>query len=342
MDHKCGIDGIKNIIAVAAGKGGVGKSTVSVNLAMVLRDLGYSVGLLDADVYGPSICKMLGTTKVPSEENNQIKPAYAQGILHISLAFFEHILKSTVVRAPIANNIIEQFIHHTMWGALDFLIVDFPPGTGDIQLTLMQQMPFSFGIAVTTPQRVSMIDVEKAINMFIRMNVEVMGIIENMSYYEADKKKYMPFGEGAGDALSKQYGIDLLAQIPIDDKISYCCDKGESLFDTNSETKEMFYNIADKIKNFITQKKHKKHIEVEWHLNGKAFVITYSDGTSIVGKTKELQRRCPCIRCDEIKPPILDEVSILDVDEVGNYGLRFYFSSGCSKGIYTLDSLKKL
>ncbi|WP_068467378.1 Mrp/NBP35 family ATP-binding protein [Candidatus Protochlamydia phocaeensis] len=223
---------IKFIIAIAAGKGGVGKSSVTVNLALALRDQGYSVGIMDTDIYGPSIRKMLPEDRLPSQKGEIIQPALCAGIKMISMAYFRKEYEATAVRAPIANGLISQFIKNVAWGSLDFLLIDFPPGTGDVQLTLSQQANLTGAIMVTTPQEVAILDVRKAIYLFEQVKVPILGIVENMSYYtspQLDEPLYL-FGRGGGERLAKEVGAPFLGGIPIDPDLCACGDKGQSLF----------------------------------------------------------------------------------------------------------------
>lgn len=221
-----------HVIAVAAGKGGVGKSTVTVNLARALRLAGYSVGIMDTDIYGPSIRKMLPEDEMPVQKGEKITPALCEGIRMISMAYFRQENEATVVRAPIANGLIHQFIHNVEWGVLDYLLIDFPPGTGDIQLTLSQKANLSGAIMVTTPQDVAVLDVRKAMHLFELVNVPIIGIVENMSYYQespASMRNYI-FGKGGGERLAQEVGTPFLGAIPVDSAISHCGDAGTSLF----------------------------------------------------------------------------------------------------------------
>jgi ATP-binding protein involved in chromosome partitioning len=228
---------MKFIVGVAAGKGGVGKSSLTVNLALYLQKMGYSVGIMDADVYGPSIRKMLPEDALPHpcEDNpNKIVPAQKNGIKLISISYFlSREDQAVIVRAPIVNSVIKKFFHSVEWGELDCLLIDFPPGTGDIQLTLMQEGSLSGGLVVTTPQEVALQDVSKAIALFHQMQVPVLGLIENMSYFQdpLSAQRYYPFGKGGGNRLCQREGIPFLGAIPIDEEISRCCDEGLSLFE---------------------------------------------------------------------------------------------------------------
>jgi ATP-binding protein involved in chromosome partitioning len=226
------LKGVKNIIAVASGKGGVGKSTTAVNLAFALRRSGAKVGLLDADVYGPSIPKMVKIdTKAMMAEGNAIVPPESDGIKLLSCGMFNDEDKATILRGPMAAGLIKQFLTQVNWGELDYLIVDYPPGTGDIQLTLAQMAPIAGAVIVTTPQEVALLDVRKAINMFKTMKVPVLGVIETMSYFICDgcDKKHFLFSQGGGDRLMKEYGVPLLAQVPIDPRIAAGADQGKPL-----------------------------------------------------------------------------------------------------------------
>lgn len=223
---------VKNTVAIAAGKGGVGKSTVTVNLALALRLKGYAVGVLDADIYGPSVRKMLPEEEMPQQKGEALYPAICQGIAMMSMAYFRKEHEAAAVRGPIAAGIISQFIKNVQWGGLDFLLIDFPPGTGDIQLTLSQQANLSGAILVTTPQEVSLNDVRKASHLFLQVNVPIFGVIENMSYYShpsSNEVVYL-FGKGGGERLAQELGTPFLGGIPVDPEISRCGDAGRSLF----------------------------------------------------------------------------------------------------------------
>lgn len=200
---------IKHCLAVAAGKGGVGKSTVAVNLARAFKQLDQQVGLMDTDVYGPSARKMLPEERLPTQKGEVIIPALCEGISMISMAYFRKDDEAAVVRAPIANGIVTQFINGVDWGNLDYLLIDFPPGTGDVQLTLSQKANLTGAVIVTTPQEVAIMDVRKAINMFSIVKVPIVGIIENMSAYY-DPKTGEPiylFGRGGGSVLRGKWGF---------------------------------------------------------------------------------------------------------------------------------------
>lgn len=229
---------VKNVIAVAAGKGGVGKSTVAVNLALALKKAGYSVGVMDTDIYGPSIRKMLPEDEMPSQKGETLFPAICQGIRMISMAYFRKQGEAAAVRAPIANGLVIQFIKNVEWGELDYLFIDFPPGTGDIQLTLSQQANLSGAILVTTPQEVALMDVRKAAHLFHQVNVPIVGVVENMSYYQPEGcEKVFLFGKGGGGRLAMENGIPFLGEVPIDPEICHCGDVGRSLFaDEKMET----------------------------------------------------------------------------------------------------------
>lgn len=223
---------IKNIIAIAAGKGGVGKSTLTVNLALALKTAGYSVGVLDADVYGPSIRKMLPEDRPPGQKGEMLIPAVCHGIYMMSMAYFRREEEPTAVRAPIANGLIMQFIKNVDWGDLDYLLIDFPPGTGDAQLTLSQQANLSGAIMVTTPQEIALMDVRKAANLFMQVKVPIIGVVENMSYYchPGDGQKVFIFGQGGGERLALELGVPFLGTVPIDPEICRAGDVGLSLF----------------------------------------------------------------------------------------------------------------
>ncbi len=231
-----GMKAVKNVIAIASGKGGVGKSTVAVNLAVALALEGYSVGLADADIYGPSIPTLTGTTdQRPGvdviDENTQVfEPLEKYGVKWISIGYFAKPEQALIWRGPMASNALKQLLQQTKWGELDFLLIDLPPGTGDIHLSLMQDLPLTGGIVVTTPQQVSVSDVEKCLNMFYHpnLNKKVFGIVENMAWFtpeELPENKYYIFGKGGAAKLAEKYNLPVLAEIPL---IQGVCDRGDA------------------------------------------------------------------------------------------------------------------
>jgi ATP-binding protein involved in chromosome partitioning len=246
---------VKNIIAVASGKGGVGKSTISVNLALGLKKLGARVGLVDADLYGPSIPTMLGLQgKRPQvqEVYGQMKilPLEAYGMQVISIGFIVEPEQAVVLRGPRLAGIIKQFFNEVMWSPLDYLVVDLPPGTGDIQLTLVQTVPVTGAIMVTTPQEVSVVDAVKAMNMFLlpSVNVPIIGVVENMSWFtpqELPDNRYYIFGQGGGSKIAQLAGTMLLGQVPLVQGIRESGDEGKPIVVRDgSMTKDAFLEIA--------------------------------------------------------------------------------------------------
>src|SRR5947209_4038871 len=213
------IPGVNHIIAVASGKGGVGKSTVAANLALALEQAKARVGLCDCDIYGPSISLMFGTRERPTaNEENQIIPIEQYNLKLMSMGFLLDDTSPAILRGPMVTRYTQQFLRQVDWGELDFLVLDLPPGTGDIQLTVVQTVALSGAIIVTTPQEVALIDARKAATMFEKVNVPVLGLIENMSYFAcpSDNKRYDIFGSGGGEREAKRLRVPLLGQIPID------------------------------------------------------------------------------------------------------------------------------
>ena len=269
------MSGVRHIIAVAAGKGGVGKSTLSLNLALYFSTKGAKVGILDADLYGPSLKKMLPEDILPLQHasiKERIIPAQSQGIKLISMAYFLNEGHAASVRAPIANGIIKQFLHLVEWENLDYLIIDFPPGTGDIQLTLIQEGCLSGAVIVTTPQEISLLDVSKAVTMFTEMQVPLIGMVENMSFYPIDEETVLyPFGKGGGERFAKESNTYFLGKVPIDPEISGCCDRGESIFALSPKGAAAlsFASIAEKVADQLDsfeklQQSHLKNFDMEW------------------------------------------------------------------------------
>jgi ATP-binding protein involved in chromosome partitioning len=224
---KLPIPGVQNIIAIGSGKGGVGKSTVAVNLAISLAKLGHAVGLLDADVYGPNVPLMMGVRDTPHAIGQRIQPLKAHGITLMSMGFLNPGDKPLVWRGPMLNSVIQQFLRNVDWGNLDYLIIDLPPGTGDVQLTLIQTTPLTGAVVVTTPSDVSLEDARKAVHMFEQVREQVFGIVENMSYLEHNGEKIYVFGKGGGARTAELMKVPLLAEIPLDPKTREGGDSGQ-------------------------------------------------------------------------------------------------------------------
>ena len=367
----------RRIIGIAAGKGGVGKSTLTVNLALALRTQGYKVGILDADLYGPSIRAMLPESQPPSQNGDQLIPAMSNGIAIMSMAFFKSKEQASVIRAPIASRLIGQFLNQVEWGDLDYLLIDFPPGTGDIQITLSQQASLTAALVVTTPQEIALLDVRKCIEMFDQVHIPIVGIVENMSYFIAPgtNEKLPLFGMGGGENLAKESGSAFLGQIPINPIIGQCLDAGKSLFHSqdpaSDHLKECFSKIAyeletqlDKLAtatkpfeiiwdqtgsktssdnalkpNLIREKTANMSIQSIKQVTDSSFMIEWSNGSILHYPLSLLQKHCPCAACAEGKKPNDPAVRAYKIRNVGRYAIQIDFSSGCSKGIYDFDML---
>jgi ATP-binding protein involved in chromosome partitioning len=218
LGDKISIEGVRNIIAVSSGKGGVGKSTVAVNLAVSLTLDGARVGLMDADVYGPNVPMMLGASDArPEVDGNKLVPVEAHGVKLVSMAVLQPGDKPMIVRGPILHGLVKQFLSDVKWGELDYLIVDMPPGTGDVQLSLAQLVPVQGAVLVTTPQDVAVADVRRALRMFETVAIPILGVVENMSYFIAPDtgNRYDIFGKGGGQKLAAMYGVPFLGSIPL-------------------------------------------------------------------------------------------------------------------------------
>ena len=231
---------VKNVIAVASGKGGVGKSTTSVNIAFALLQEGAKVGLLDADIYGPSVPIMLGNPKAQpsSEDQENMFPIEAFGLVANSIGYLIPADKATIWRGPMVSGALKHLINETIWPELDYLIVDMPPGTGDIQLTLSQQVPLTAVVMVTTPQDLALADAIKGIAMFEKVDIPILGLIENMSHYQCLNcgQQAHIFAEGGGKKLAAKYGVELLGQLPLDIRIRQHADGGKPLMIVESES----------------------------------------------------------------------------------------------------------
>lgn len=250
-----GIPGVTHIIAVSSGKGGVGKSTVSVNLATSLALEGAKVGLLDADIYGPNIPTMMGVTENPKlfmdpEKGEMFVPPMSHGVKVMSMGFLIQGDQPVIWRGPMLHNILSQFCNKVQWGDLDYLVLDLPPGTGDVQLSIAQMLPLTGAVIVTTPQEIALQDVRKAINMWDKVKVPIIGVVENMSHFTGDDgKKYYIFGQGGGELLAKKFNTKVLAQNPLVPEVREGGDAGKPIVMKNpeSESAKILRELAKKV-----------------------------------------------------------------------------------------------
>jgi ATP-binding protein involved in chromosome partitioning len=249
---------IKNFILVASGKGGVGKSTVATNLAMALSRAGHATGLLDADIYGPSLPVMMGRTESPrAGDDKQIIPPMKYGVKLMSIGYLVDPSQAMVWRGPMLAGAATQLVQDVAWGELDYLVVDLPPGTGDIQLTLAQKFKVTGAVLVTTPQKVALVDVVRAKTMFDKVRIQTLGLIENMSYFVAPDtgKRYDIFGYGGGEAAAKELGASFLGRVPIEPSVRECGDAGEPIVSAfpESESAKAFTAIAAEMVKHVNQ-----------------------------------------------------------------------------------------
>jgi ATP-binding protein involved in chromosome partitioning len=252
IGDKISVPGVRNIVAVSSGKGGVGKSTVAVNLAVCLAQDGARVGLMDADVYGPNVPIMLGVSDArPELEGNKLIPVEAHGVRLMSMAVLQPGDKPMIVRGPILHGLVKQFLSDVKWGELDYLIVDMPPGTGDVQLSLAQLVPVQGAVLVTTPQDVSVADVRRALRMFETVAIPVLGVVENMSYFIAPDtgNRYDIFGEGGGQRLAETYGVPFLGAIPLGIEVREGGDRGVPVVVSQPDSPQAraFRHVAEEV-----------------------------------------------------------------------------------------------
>ncbi len=248
QQHEDLIPEVKHVVAISSGKGGVGKSTVTANLAVALRLTGLEVGLMDADIHGPNIPMMMGVTEPPEKVGEKIRPAEGHGVKVMSMGFFVPDETPVVWRGPMVHGAIQQFFRDVQWGKLDYLLIDLPPGTGDVQLTLSQLVPLTGAITVTTPQEVALHDVRKGIMMFKKVNVPILGVIENMSYYVCSHcgERSEIFSHGGGERAAQKFEVPFLGSIPLDTAIRQGGDVGTPIViaDPSSPQAKVFRDIA--------------------------------------------------------------------------------------------------
>jgi len=245
------INGTKFTIAVSSAKGGVGKSTFATNLALALKHIGCKVGLLDADIYGPSIPKMFGIDEKPKSDGQKLDPIIKYGIQCMSIGFLTDQQTPMIWRGPMVTSAIKTFTQKVNWKDLDFIIVDMPPGTGDTQLTFSQEIKMDGVIIVSTPQEVALLDVKRGIKMFDKLNVKILGLVDNMSFFKGDDgKKYRIFGEGGVKKTADEFKKEFLGEIPLNPEIGTCGDNGKPIVEDNpdNEISKIYLDFAQKIK----------------------------------------------------------------------------------------------
>lgn len=351
------LTGVKHIIAVGSGKGGVGKSTVAVNLAVALAKTGAKVGVMDADIYGPSQPGMLGAgAEQPRIEGDLIVPMLRHGISFMSLGILLDEDRPVIWRAPIATRMIQQFIENVKWGDLDYLLVDLPPGTGDVQITLAQQAHLSGAVIVTTPQQVALGVAKKGLQMFAQVKVPILGIIENMSGFACPHcgKETAIFKSGGGKEMAETYGVNFLGSIPIDPELMASGDDGVplSMKKSDSATVKAFAELAQRFRDIVAAGVTVQSAEPETMAlsDDGNLIVTWKDRPSVTLAARELRVNCPCAACvdEDSGKRTLDPgrvplgITIGAVNRVGRYGVSFHFSDGHNTGIYGYEYLQEL
>ena len=350
--------GIQSMIAVASGKGGVGKSTVAANLAVALQRAGATVGLCDADVYGPSQGTMFGVDERPeADEERRLIPIEAYGVKLMSMGLLTNKETPVIWRGPMASKLIQQFMGGVAWGELDYLIIDLPPGTGDVQLTLTQSVPLTGAVIVTTPQDVARNIAEKGLRMFEPVQVPVLGVIENMSYFECSHchERAHIFSQGGGQKISAELALPFLGQIPIEPEVVVTGDEGEPIVVRNPESavSRAYVEIAKRLAAAVSVVKYESGSSMkprEISEGEDKLRIVWTDGHDSRYSFELLRNNCPCALCvDEwtgkrkhlmlLLPP---GFRALDVKPVGNYAVKIAWSDGHDSGIYSFSTLREL
>ena len=354
------LKGVKNLVAIASGKGGVGKSTATTNLALALAGTGAKVGVLDADIYGPSVPGMLGITDRPfADEQGRAIPPTAFGIKAMSVGMLVGEDAPTIWRGPIATRVLQQFLGAVNWGELDYLLLDLPPGTGDVQLTLTQSAPLNGAVIVTTPQDVALRIAKKGLKMFNQVNVPILGVIENMSGFVCPNCStvHYIFRQGGGERMAKQMGVPFLGSIPLDPRMVEAGDLGTPLvvLSKDSPGAKAFQVVAKNlaaqlsISNFNERKVTNRPKEV--HLADQTPPkIVWDDGQVMYYNHRELRLACRCASCRQeltgeqilMDKDVPEDIKVTEARPVGRYGYNLLFSDMHGSGIYDYDLLRKL
>ncbi|RAP32773.1 hypothetical protein DID77_04095 [Candidatus Marinamargulisbacteria bacterium SCGC AG-439-L15] len=334
-------------MAVSSCKGGVGKSTIAVQLARAFSKSGLKVGIFDADIYGPSLPVLMPVDGVPDSEDGLLLPLEKEGIKLMSFGYVQDEKAPAAMRGAMVTQVVTQLVSGTQWGDLDVLVIDFPPGTGDIQLTLGQLIPISAALIVTTPQALSFVDVEKGIMLFDKLRIPTIAVIENMSYFLCDDcdKKHNVFGEGAKKRLIDEYGFQKSFELPIHQALSTVSDAGECL--DNPDLLGVFMDLAQ----FTLKELDRLASTIPPHVECSSETILYQEPECepVSIHPKQLRLQCQCARCrDEFTGELLlsegdisDDIHVTSSHQVGNYALGIQWSDG-HQSIYPYALLKKL
>lgn len=350
-----GLTGVKNVIAVYSCKGGVGKSTVAVNLACTLAATGAKVGIFDADVYGPSLPSMVTIDDTSIyQQDNLLVPLEYNGMKVMSFGFVNTESEAAIMRGPMVSQVTSQLLGGVNWGELDYLVIDFPPGTGDIQLTLLQTVEVTAAVMVTTPQNLSFIDVVKGIQMFDTLKVPTVACVENMSYYICDgcDKKHRLFGSGALRRLQEMYGFKNAFEIPVIEELSTMGDTGipTVVEESSGLVAKIYADISSSVVREIARMKFGQtpKPEVEF-VEGKGVRFNYNGFEKYISP-KTLRAECRCARCvDEItgeqildKSKVPENIQPTNIAPMGNYAVSVVWSDGHTSSVYPYEVLKKL
>lgn len=338
-----GLSKVKSIIAISSCKGGVGKSTVAAHLAMDIVSRGFKVGLVDTDIHGPSIPSLFNLNSVELRTNDQnfIFPVEKNGLKIMSFGF---LLGDgpAVMRGPMTSRYVQQILFQTAWGDLDYLFIDMPPGTGDIQLTITQSVQLNGAVIITTPQTLSLLDVSRGILMFEKVNVPVLGLIENMSFFTCDdcQKKHYIFGRNGHQSLHERFGIDLLGELPILPQMTHKIDK--------PEVNEYVRQAADNTVRALGKSRIHQHQTPDIHFDAKEIQLKWTDGTTMTHLNADLRLRCRCALCiDEVsgeqifkKDKLKSNIAAKSVTPLGNYAINVVWNDGHSSSIYPYKMLQ--
>jgi len=345
LAKKSGLDTVDSIVAVASGKGGVGKSTIAAAMAMELVRQGYRVGLLDMDIFGPSVPTLFEHHEVglSADESDMVLPENKDGLLVMSFGFWLG-SQPAIMRGPMVTNYVQQFLHQVNWGTLDYLFLDLPPGTGDVQLTITQDTQMDGAVIVTTPHALSAADVGKAIQMFDKVSVPILGVVENMSYFEAPDtgKRYHVFGQGAAQRIAEHYGIPILGQLPISPQ-----EFGGPT--TRSPRSSALQAAVEQTVRYVGMARAGISHPEEEH-DDRNLSLIWPDGEKITVDHRTLRASCQCAVCvDEYSGELLLQLDSIPKDihpnavgRVGNYALSIDWSDGHSSGFFPYSRIREI